>query len=87
MAPYFSLDGSPSGDQRCQDPLYSLQRFKLYISATLGCPWAWNVAILFVSLTTLYIMNDVCAMSGARFAQVCPCKEHCIIIMCNIQHC
>ena len=26
-----SLDGSPSGDQRFQDPLHSLQRFKLYM--------------------------------------------------------
>ena len=26
-----SLDASASGDQRCQDPLYSLQRCKLYM--------------------------------------------------------
>ena len=27
----YSLDGSPSGYQRCQDPLYSLQCCKLYM--------------------------------------------------------
>ena len=26
----FSLEGSPSGDQRCQDPLYSLHCCTLY---------------------------------------------------------